>query len=409
MEGLSKPWEPAYARRAARMGASEIRELLKLLEQPDIISFAGGIPDPALFPRAAVAQVYSDVMADPKRANAALQYSTSEGYPPLRQWIAGYMTRLGATCDADNIVVTSGSQQALDFLARLFLSPGDTALVDWPTYLGALQAFNAYEPNHDRIDFGGSNRTPDSYTEAAQAAAPGGQVKFAYVVPDFANPTGRTLTAGEREGLLALARDLDVPVIEDGAYAALRYDGDPVPPVIALDAARTGHVDGTRTIYCGTFSKTLTPGLRIGWICAAKPIVRRLVLIKQASDLNSPMLNQVVMHNLATVFDRQVAASIACYRERRDRMLAALQRHMPAGVRWTHPEGGIFLWLTLPEGMDGKELLARAVEEERVAFVPGRAFFADGTGANTMRLSYSLASPEQIETGIAGLARLIRG
>lgn len=402
-------WEPAYARRAARMSGSEIRELLKLLDQPDIISFAGGIPDPALFPRAEAGNAYQTIMADPVRANGALQYSTSEGYLPLRQWISAYMTRMGATCDPDNIVITSGSQQALDFLARLLLSPGDTALVDWPTYLGALQAFNAYEPRYDRIEFGKTNRTPESYAEAAAEATEGGRVKFAYVVPDFANPTGRTLSEAERLSLLDLAGELDIPVIEDGAYAALRYDGTPVPPVIALDAARTGHVDGARTIYCGTFSKTLTPGLRVGWICAAKPIVRRLVLIKQASDLNSPLLNQVVMHQLAeSVFDRQVAASIACYRERRDRMRAALQRHMPEGVTWTNPEGGIFLWLTLPGSCDGAALLKAAIAKERIAFVPGRAFFADGTGANTIRLSFSLASPEKIDTGMARLAELIR-
>ena len=405
----ARAWEPAYARRAARMSGSEIRELLKLLDQPDIISFAGGIPDPALFPRDEAGQAYQAIMGDPVRANAALQYSTSEGFLPLREWIAGYMTRMGANCDPDNIVITSGSQQALDFLARLLLSPGDTALVDWPTYLGALQAFNAYEPRYDRIEFGKTNRTPESYAEAASEAVEGGRVKFAYVVPDFANPTGRTLTEAERHSLLDLAGELDVPVIEDGAYAALRYDGTPVPPVIALDAARTGHVDGARTIYCGTFSKTLTPGLRVGWICAARPIVKRLVLIKQASDLNSPLLNQVVMHQLAeTVFDRQVAASIACYRERRDRMRAALQRHMPDGVTWTNPEGGIFLWLTLPESCDGAALLKAAIAKERIAFVPGRAFFADGSGANTIRLSFSLASPEKIDTGMARLAELIR-
>ena len=401
-------WEPDYANRAARMSASEIRELLKLLDRPEIICFAGGIPDPALFPREEVADAYAEIMGDPELASAALQYSVSEGYPPLRHWIAEHMRALGAPCDVDNIVVTSGSQQALDFLARLLLSPGDTALVTWPTYLGALQAFNAYEPRYDRIAPADTGRTATAYAEAAARGAKGGRVKYAYAVPDFANPTGATMTLAERERLIALTRELDVPIIEDAAYSALRYDGEAVPSLLALEARRSGHVDGTRILYCGTFSKTLTPGLRVGWICAARPVVRRLVLIKQASDLNSPLANQMVMHRLAeSAYDRQVALARERYRTRRDRMLAALARHMPKGVTWTTPEGGLFVWLKLPARVDGAELLKRSVDTARVAFVPGRAFFADGTGADTIRLSFSLAGEEEIETGIARLAGIV--
>ncbi len=221
------------------------------------------------------------------------------------------------------------------------------------------------------------------------------------------------MTLAERERLIELARKLDVPVIEDAAYSALRYDGEAVPPLLALEARRRGHVDGTRILYCGTFSKTLTPGLRVGWICAARPVVRRLVLIKQASDLNSPLANQMVMHRLAeSAYDRQVAVARRRYRTRRDRMLAALARHMPKGVTWTTPEGGLFVWLKLPAGVDGAELLKRSVDRAKVAFVPGRAFFADrtgadSTGADTIRLSFSLAGEEEIETGIARLASLV--
>lgn len=408
MNAPAREWEPAYAARATRMQASEIRELLKLLEQPEVISFAGGIPDAALFPREAVAEAYAAVMADPKAAASGLQYSVSEGYPPLRAWIAEHMRARGVDCDIDNIVITSGSQQALDFLARLLLSPGDTALVAWPTYLGALQAFNAYEPNYERLNLSTGNRTAASYREAAGCATPGGRVKFAYVVPDFANPTGETLDLAARRRLLDLADELDIPIIEDAAYTALRYDGGDLAPMLALDVSQRGHIDQARTIYCGTFSKTISPGLRIGWICAARPIVRRLVLIKQASDLNSCQLNQMVMARLArNLFEDRVAMARGVYRQRRDSLLAALERYMPDGTRWTRPDGGLFVWLTAAEGVDSKTLLPRAVEEAGVAYVPGSAFYADGSGANSLRLSYSLADENQIDAGIRRLADLL--
>jgi DNA-binding transcriptional MocR family regulator len=399
-------WEPRYAARAERMRASEIRELLKLLEQPGIISFAGGIPDPALFPVEEARAAYAAVLTDPMQSGSGLQYSVSEGYLPLRQWIVGHMRSLGVACEVDNVVVTCGSQQALDFLGRLLLSPGDTALVAAPTYLGALQAFSAYEPRYDELRPEDGNRTPKSYAQAA--AASGGRVKFAYVVPDFANPTGQTQSLSARERLLDLAAELDIPVIEDAAYAALRFGGDALPPLMALEIARRGSVDEARCIYCGTFSKVLSPGLRVGWIVAPQAMIRRLVLVKQASDLNSSTINQMVMHQLAaTAYDRQVENARAHYRSRRDAMLAALERHMPKGANWTRPDGGLFVWVQLPRGIDAAGLLDRAVKEAGVAFVPGGAFFHDGRGRNTLRLSYSLPNEPEIEDGIARLARLI--
>lgn len=396
-------WEEAFATRASRMKASEIRELLKLLERPDIISFAGGIPDPALFPRQAFSAAYAEVLAG-EGAAAGLQYSVSEGYRPLRDWLAGEMGRIGVPCTADNVFIVSGSQQGLDYLGKLFLSPKDTALVTSPTYLGALQAFNAYEPAYDRLNLSG-NRTPDSYRAAAMQA--GGRVKFAYLSADFANPTGETVDRAGREKLLRLAEELDIPVVEDAAYQSLRYDGEAVPPILALEIARTGDIDAARTIYCGSFSKTLAPGLRVGYIVAAAPVIRRLVLMKQASDLHSSTINQmVVAHVVERGFDAQVAKLRATYGKRRDAMLAALERHMPEGVRWTRPEGGMFVWVTLPAGMDGAQLLARSIETEKVAFVPGQAFHADGSGANTLRLSFSCADDATIEEGISRLGRL---
>ena len=399
-------WEPRYAARAERMRASEIRELLKLLDQPGIISFAGGIPDPALFPARQAQAAYAAVLSDAALARSALQYSVSEGYLPLRQWIVRHMGSLGIACDEDNVVITSGSQQALEFLGRLLLSPGDTALVEAPTYLGALQAFSAYEPRYDELAPERGNRTPASYAEAATAA--GGRVKFAYVVPDFANPTGETMSVAAREKLLDLAVELDIPIVEDTAYVALRFEGQALPPITALEVARRGSIDKARTIYCGTFSKVLSPGLRVGWIVAPKPMIRRLVLIKQASDLNNSTINQMVMHRLAEgAFDAQVTEARAHYRRRRDAMLAALETHMPKGVSWTRPNGGLFVWARLPDGVDTRQLLDRAVKEEGVAFVPGAAFYFDGRGRNTMRLSYSLPSEAQIADGIARLAKLI--
>jgi hypothetical protein len=398
-------WQGVLASRMSGMKASEIRDLLKLLDRPEVINFAGGIPDPALFP----ADAFRDAMAEALSgagAGVALQYSMSEGYRPLRDWIAGQMAALGVPCDADNILITSGSQQALDYLGKLLLDPGDTALVGWPTYLGALGAFRAYEPRFDRLVPGGNRAAADYRAEADTA---GGAVKFAYLSVDFANPTGETLSQAQREAVLDLAEALDIAVIEDAAYQALRYDGAAIPPILALEVARKGGIEACRTLHCGSFSKSLSPGLRVGWVCAAKPVIQRLVLMKQAADLHSPTLNQIATHRVAAAhFADHVATLRRVYRARRDAMLAALARHMPPGVHWTKPEGGMFVWLTLPEGMDGATLLARALETEQVAFVPGRAFFADGSNGNTLRLSFSCADEAMIDEGMMRLGRVIR-
>ena len=399
-------WDHVFATRMSRMRASEIRELLKLLERPDIISFAGGIPDPTLFPEEAFKAAYAEIFSG-DRAAAALQYSVSEGYRPLRDWLRGEMEKIGIPCTADNIFITSGSQQALDYLGKLFLSPKDTALVTWPTYLGALQAFNAYEPNYDQLTLAG-NRTPESYKAAAENL--GGAVKFAYLSADFSNPTGETVCLAERERLLKLAEELDIALIEDAAYQALRYDGEAIPPILSLEIAEKGSIEETRTIYCGSFSKTLAPGLRVGFVVANQTVIRKLVLMKQAADLHSSSINQIAIADVAERhFDAQVAKIRAAYSARRDAMLKALATYMPAGTTWTRPEGGMFIWVTLPEGMDGAELLARSVETEKVAFVPGQAFFADRSGANTLRLSFSCANETMIDEGIKRLGRLVQG
>ncbi len=399
-------WESIFATRSTRMRASEIRELLKLLDRPDIISFAGGIPDPALFPDQEFKAAYADIF-DSSAVNSALQYSVSEGYKPLREWLVKQMAAIGIPCDLDNVFIVSGSQQGLDYLGKLFLSPNDTALVTWPTYLGALQAFNAYEPAYDQLTPNG-NRTPDSYK--AQAASAGGKVKFAYLSADFANPTGETVDQAGREKVLALAEELDIAVIEDAAYQSLRYDGTPIAPILATEIAKKGHINDTRTIYCGSFSKTLAPGLRVGFIVANAPVIRKLVLMKQAADLHSSTINQMAIAHVAERgFDAQVAKIKSVYSHRRNVMLAALEKYMPAGTSWTKPEGGMFIWVTLPDGMDGAKLLAKSLETANVAFVPGKAFFADGSGENTFRVSFSCANDQMIEEGISRLGALIAG
>jgi len=401
-----KTFEPALARRMDRMKASEIRELLKLLERPGVISFAGGIPDPNLFPTEAAAGAYREALSGPDAAATALQYSVSEGYLPLRAWIAEHMSQQGVPADPDNIMITAGSQQGLDFLGKLLINPGDTVLTLAPTYLGALQAFSAYEPRYEAIRPLDGNPTPAAIRHFATQA--GGRVKFAYFVPDFANPTGETLSLAARESLLALARELDAPILEDAAYRALRFSGEPLPSLQALDVAATGSLEASRVVYLGTFSKTIAPGLRVGWVCASKAMIAKLVLITQASELNVSVINQIVMHKLASrLHGGLVETARHHYRVKRDAMLAALETFMPPGVSWTRPDGGLFVWVTLPEGMDGAELLARAVPEVNVAFVPGGAFHPDGSGANTIRLSFSLPSPEAIHEGIKRLASLL--
>ena len=398
-------WQDIFATRMGRMKASEIRELLKLLDQPDIISFAGGIPDPALFPTKAFQNAMTDALS-PESSHAALQYSVSEGYAPLRDWIVDEMARLGIPCTRDNILITSGSQQALDYLGKMMLSPADTALVTWPTYMGALGAFNAYEPTYDRLIPGG-NRSASDYAETAKAA--GGRVKFAYASVDFANPTGETLDQAARENILDLAEELDIAVIEDSAYQALRYDGDPIPPMLALEIERKGSIEDCRTLYCGSFSKTLAPGLRVGWVCGSEAVISQLVLMKQAADLHSATLNQMAINSVArAVFSDHTTMLRRTYRARRDTMLAALQEHMPEGVSWTKPEGGMFIWVTLPKTMNGGDLLRSALADQKVAFVPGQAFFADRSGANTLRLAYSLANDAQINEGMQRLGAAIR-
>jgi DNA-binding transcriptional MocR family regulator len=379
--------------RARSMKASEIRELLKLVGRPSMISFAGGIPDPGLFNVALFQDAWRHAFGGPSIAREALQYSTTEGYAPLRQWLAGHLARLGVPAGPDNILVTTGSQQALDLIGKLLLDKGSTVVTARPTYLGALQAFSAFEPHFSSIE------APQPVGDDA--------ARLLYLVPDFANPTGLTMSRAARHAALEQAQVLNAIILEDAAYTALRYDGEPLPAIAALDAASAGSIESTRTLYCGTFSKTLSPGLRVGWVCGPAALIRKLAMLKQGADLHTASFNQMVMHQVALAgFDTQVERIRAVYRTRRDAMLTALDHHAPPGVRWKRPEGGMFVWLELPEHIDASLLLKQAIRQD-IAFVPGGAFFPDGSGRNTLRLSFSLSDEAQIEVGIFKLCDLI--
>jgi DNA-binding transcriptional MocR family regulator len=386
------------------MESAEVRELLAVFARRDITSFAGGIPDPSLFATAPIAAAYAAVLADPGRAAAALQYSVPEGHASLRAWLAADMTRRGTPCAPQNVLVTNGSQQALDIIGKLFISEGETVLVGAPTFLGAVQAFNAYEPRYDDLPTPESNRSPESFR-----APDGRRPKFGYVMPEFENPTGRTLKRAERLRLLDFADALDIPLVEDSPYETLRYSGEAVPLLISLAAERAGGIDACRVLHCGTFSKSIVPGLRIGWIIGPRAVIERLILAKQAGDIQTSTINQMVLAEIApTLIGAQAEKVRPVYRARRDAMLSALRETMPAGVSWTEPKGGFFVWVTLPERIDTSAMLKRAVAEAHVAYVPGSAFFAHGGGRHFLRLSFSVTDEATIADGIARLAALIR-
>lgn len=397
-------WTKRYAQRTQRMQSSAVRELLKLTEQPDIISFAGGLPAPEVFPVKEFQEACQKVLAE--HGPKALQYSTTEGYHPLREMIARHTARYGIVVDPDHILITSGSQQALDLIGKIFINPGDHILVEKPTYLGALQAWNAYQVEYVTVGLDDDGMKTDEL-EGPLRSGP----KFLYALPNFHNPAGVTLALARRHKLIELADHYGVPIIEDDPYGQLRYEGAHLPPLVVLDnqyQAHNGAPYSGNVIYMSTFSKTLAPGLRLGWVIAPKEVIRKLVQAKQGADLHTSSLAQMVAYEVARggFLDKHVRHIREVYRARRDAMLAALKRYFPAEVRWTHPEGGLFLWVMLPEHIDAAEVLREAVKEH-VAFVPGTAFYPDGSGKNTIRLNFSNATPEKIEEGIRRLGRVL--
>jgi 2-aminoadipate transaminase len=388
-----------------KMGSSVIRELLKLTEQPDIISFAGGLPAPEVFPVREFQEACNRVLAE--QGAQALQYSTTEGYRPLREMIARHTARYSVPITADNILITSGSQQALDFIGRLFINRGDYIVVESPTYLGALQAWNAYGAQYISVPSDENGMIVDEL-EAALRVGP----KFIYVLPNFQNPSGSTLSLERRKKLVLLADQYGVPIIEDDPYGQLRYDGDHLPSVVYLDDHFRNDGGGEyrgNVIYLSTFSKLLAPGLRLAWVVAPPNVIRKLVMAKQAADLHTSSFNQHVAYEVAKggFLDEHVKVIRATYKERRDVMLEMMDEMFPAEMRWTKPQGGMFLWGIMPEGVDGAEVLKIAVER-KVAFVPGGAFHPNGGGENTMRINFSFSSPDTIREGIARLGRTLK-
>ena len=402
---MQTPWDHRFAQRTQRMKASAIRELLKLTEQPDVISFAGGLPAPDVFPVEEFREACNRVLTN--QGTLALQYGTTEGYQPLREMIARHTSRLGIDVTPDNIMITSGSQQALDLLGKVFINRGDRILVESPTYLGALQAWNAYGAEYVPVPSDEDGMNTDHLEEALRTGP-----KFIYVLPNFQNPTGVTMPLERRKRLIELADRYGVPIIEDDPYGQLRYEGEHLPSVNVLDSQTrtkssfyTGNV-----IYLSTFSKILAPGLRLAWVIAPPEVIRKMVLAKQGTDLHTSTFNQIVAYEVghAGFIDQHVKVINDTYRERRDVMLDTLEEHMPKGVRWTHPKGGLFLWMTLPETMNSAELLKTAVTEEKVAFVSGEAFHPCGGGANTIRLNFSYCRPDVIHEGIYRLSKVIK-
>ena len=407
---MTTPWQYRYALRTEGMGSSIIRELLKLTEQPDIISFAGGLPAPELFPveefRAASDRVLRQI--GPK----ALQYGATEGYLPLRTMIVQQMARYGIQAKEDNVLITSGSQQALDLIGRLLINPGDKILTERPTYLGALQAWSAYQARYVTVPIDDDGLRIDLLEEALRAGP-----KFMYILPNFQNPGGVTLSLERRMKLVQMADDYGVPIIEDDPYGQLRYSGEHLPPLVLLDCdhlesrACDGHGYYTgNVLYTSTFSKTLAPGLRLGWIVAPVDVIKRCVQCKQGMDLHTSPFIQMVAYEVAKdgFLDKHVRTIRQVYAHRRDVMLEAMERYFPAEVSWTRPAGGLFLWVRMPESIDSAEMLKIAVEKYRVAAVPGHAFYPDGSGKNTMRLNFSCAQPEMIEEGIRRLGVVLK-
>jgi len=401
---MQTPWEYRYANRTQRMGSSIIRELLKWTEQADILSFAGGLPAPEVFPVEKFKEACNTVLDE--FGAQALQYSTTEGYRPLREMIARHATRFGIDIAPDNILITSGSQQALDFIGRVFINQGDHIVCESPTYLGALQAWNAYGAQYISVPSDENGMIVDELEKALRVGP-----KFIYVLPNFQNPAGSTLNLERRKRLVELADRYGVPIIEDDPYGQLRYEGEHLPAVVTLDSQFRGD-DGTYTgnvIYLSTFSKILAPGIRLAWVVAPQEVIRKLVMAKQAADLHTATFNQMVAFEVGKhgFLDEHVKFIRATYKERRDIMLETMDEVFPSEVRWTHPQGGMFLWGILPKGMDAAEVLKVAIEK-KVAFVPGGSFHPNGGGENTMRLNFSFSSPEIIREGITRLGLLLR-
>jgi 2-aminoadipate transaminase len=385
-----------YAHRTSGMSASEVRALFAVASRPEVVSLAGGMPYVEALPNEDVMAVVQEVIGE--LAPTALQYGGGQGQLALRERLAMLMAEEGLTADPDDIVVTTGAQQALDLIGKIFIDPGDLIAVEAPAYVGALTAFGAYEPRYLTVDLDGDGMVVDGLEHALVHDE---RPKFVYTVPNFANPAGVTMSLERRERLVMLCREAGIPIIEDNPYGLLRFEGAPLPSLKALDPHNV--------IYLGTVSKTFSPGVRVGWALAEQSVVQRLVLAKEAADLCGSNLNMLITERWFSDDERwrrSLATLVDTYRGRRDAMLEAIGEHFPDGALWTVPAGGFYVWVTLPSWFDTRAMLAAAVER-RVAYVPGTAFYPDGRGADRMRLAFCYPTEERIREGIARLGALL--
>ena len=398
---MAAPWAHRYAQRTKSAKSSIIRELLKLTQRPEVISFSGGLPAPEVFPVEEFKEACQRVLTD--HPTVALQYGATEGYLPLRQFIVAHMARYGILAGVDNVMITSGSQQALDLIAKLLINRGDRLLVESPTYLGALQAFGLMGAEYVTvpIDERGLNT---EHLEAALRSGP----KFMYILPNFQNPTGVTLSEDRRKELVFLSDKYGIPIIEDDPYGQLRYEGEHKTPLVVLDRTNLQRDESYtlgNVIYLSTFSKLLAPGMRVAWIVAPPDVIRKLSQIKQGTDLHTSTFAQMVVYQAAQngFLDEHVKLIRKVYSERKQAMLEALTYYFPPEVTWTRPHGGLFLWVTLPNGIDSRQLLDEALHQN-VSFVPGDPFFPEGDEGSHMRLNFSNATPEMITEGVRRLS-----
>ena len=403
---MGTTWSQRFAYRITAVKSSAIRELLKLTQRPEVISFAGGLPAPDVFPVQRFQEACHRVLN--QHGAQALQYSTTEGFVPLREVIARNLQRYGILATPDNVLLTSGSQQALDLIAKLLINRGDRVLTEAPTYLGALQAFSVFGAEYETVPIDDDGIRTELLEDALRSGP-----KFMYILPNFQNPAGVTLSLQRREELVYLSDKYGIPIVEDDPYGQLRYEGQHLPPLVVLDRENLRRDEGYKlgnVIYMSTFSKTLAPGLRLGWIVAPVEVIAKLVQLKQGADLHTSTFVQMVAYEVAKdgFLDEHVKLIRQVYGERRDVMLSALDEMFPQEVTWTRPHGGLFLWVTMPEGTDCNELLEDAIHEN-VAFVPGDCFYpGSADGHRNMRLNFSNATPEQIREGVRRLAKAVK-
>lgn len=398
-------WDSLFAARTQQMKRSTVREILKMTARPEVISFAGGLPAPELFPIERIQEATEMILAE--RGREVLQYSTSEGMPELRGLIAKRLSSESLHINPDNIIITNGSQQAVDMIARIFINEGDRVLVENPTYVGMMTSWRPFNVQFTAVPTDHDGLCTDELEMLLHEP-----YKLMYSIPNFQNPQGTTLSKERRTKLAQLLVKHRLPFVEDDPYGQLRYSGESVPPVLQMEAEARGStaVDGSCVMYCGTFSKILTPGLRIGWVVADFPVIDKLVQVKQATDLHTSTLNQFIAYEVArdeAFLEQHVAGLREVYRQRRDLMLQTIEAHFPHEVTWTRPEGGLFLMVTLPPHLNARDILKLALEQN-VAFVPCDDFFIGNNGYNTFRLNFSNAREDRIVEGIKRLGGVLK-